>query len=598
MAFRCIRRAGLFSVLFAGLGSAQTSLPSASDPRDAAAVTVVPGPVNVMLIMADDFGIDALGMYGLGQETPPTPTLDRLAREGVVFHNVWSQPTCSPTRATVQTGRYGFRTTIGQVISVFSGGPALPLDELTIPEMLDLGTSESYVHACFGKWHLGTSQVGGPLAPNFAGYGHFAGSLEGQIADYYDWTKVVDGVSSRVERYATTETVDDALTWIRGQDRPWFCTVAFQAPHAPFHRPPANLHTRALPAQDPRPWCGAAGGEPRPFVDAMIEALDTEIGRLLDGIPADVRQRTTVIFLGDNGSDRCVTRPPVPVDHAKGTLYEGGVRVPLIVSGARVARGGNCRALINSTDLFATIADLAGVDLATVAPGVSFDSQSLVPYLAAPARATLRRWLYTEFFTPNGPGNPHPLPPCVEDLCQPDIGGDGPGALELSICGRPLYGMFGANTVPMRLTGAPPFAQCTLFVGSYAPAFHPELGGWTVSNPPASALTFQANAEGIVERTVWTGEISREPYYQFVVDDPAEAQGHAISNAVRITALWSDMQAVRGTRYKLVRFDPCREELYDVIVDPMELHDLLEAPLSTGAQRAYNAFSEHLSTIR
>ena len=99
-----------------------------------------PPPGNVLILVADDFGLDQMRVYGVASNPPPTPNLDLLAASGVVFRNVWSQPTCSPTRATLQTGRYGFRTGIGATIDPFTGGPALPLSEVTLPEMLDLGT--------------------------------------------------------------------------------------------------------------------------------------------------------------------------------------------------------------------------------------------------------------------------------------------------------------------------------------------------------------------------------------------------------------------------------------------------------------------------
>src|SRR5262245_32585079 len=111
------------------------------------------GPGNVLILVADDLGIDQLACYGVGSDPAPTPTLDMMAASGVRFRNVWSQPTCSPTRATIQTGRYAFRTTIGTVISAFSNAPALPVSEVTLPEMLDLGTAGAYTHAAIGKWH-------------------------------------------------------------------------------------------------------------------------------------------------------------------------------------------------------------------------------------------------------------------------------------------------------------------------------------------------------------------------------------------------------------------------------------------------------------
>jgi len=548
---------------------------------------------NVLLLIADDLGVDKVGIYGAA-DAPPTPNLDQLARDGVLFRNAWAQPTCSPSRALIQTGRQGFRTTIGQVVSTFSGGPALPLSEMTLPEMLDLGTGGRFAHCLVGKWHLGSSQVGGALAPNLAGYQHFVGSLEGQLPSYTSWDRVVDGLSARVTGYATSVVVDDALAWIQAQDRPWLCTVSFQAPHAPFHRPPAHLHTRTLPAQEPRPSCGAAGADPQPFFDAMVEALDTEIGRLLSGLPD--RERTAVIFLGDNGTDRCVSSTPL---HSKSSLYEGGVHVPMLVSGAGVARAGESTALVGAADVFATVAELAGVDLAAAFPGMPFDSISLVPYLSEPGRPSLRHWLYAETFTPNGPGNPRALPPCpAAPVCQTDLGFGGPGDARLSMCGRPLYGIYGSNYVPFRLEGAPPGATVTLFIGGYAPAPNPTVGGWLVSNPPAAAHTFHADATGVVEAALWTADTSHELHYQCVVENPAFPSGFEVSNAVRIDPLWTDMQALRGLRYKLIRFDPCREELYDLVLDPTEQHDLLRAPLTTEQGLALAALRHGLELAR
>ncbi len=588
--------AALALVALAGESQAQARRAVPAPAASARADAHEPELDNVLILVADDLGVDMLRSYRAGSDAPPTPNLDRLAANGVLFRHVWAQPTCSPTRATLQTGRYAFRTTIGQVINPSTGGPALPTAELTLPEMLDLGTGGRYAHAAIGKWHLGTSQVGGTLAPNLAGYAHYAGSIEGQIPSYGSWTKVVDGQSSYVTRYATSENVDDALAWIGQQAGPWLCYVAFQAPHAPFHRPPPALHTRVLPPGEPRSSCtDPDGNDPRPYVAAMIEALDTEIGRLLAGIPPVVRARTTVIFLGDNGSVHCLDTSSTG---AKGTLYEGGIRVPFIVAGSRVVRPGVCRALVNTTDVFATVAEIAGVDLPQVFPGVQLDSVSLVPYLRQPELPSIRRRVHAQSFTPNGPGNPVPLPRCpAASVCQADLGFDGPGDAELEICGLPLYGLYGANTVPLVLRGAPPGAQATLRIGSYAPAFVPQLGATVVSSAPAAELSYQADAQGAVATSVWAAAFPAELHYQMVVADPAQPAGHSVSNAVRIDPLWTDMRAVRNARYKLIRFHPCKEELYDLVQDPREQTDLLALTLGREAFAAYSELARELDRL-
>jgi len=585
----------LIGLTLLGVARAQTP-PAVPEPSG----TSVGGPLrNVLILVADDLGVDMLSCYGVGSAPPPTPHLERMASEGVLFRNAWALPTCSPTRATIQTGRFPFRNSIGCVISTYSGGPGLPLDELTLPEMLDQGTGGRYAHAAIGKWHLGTSQVGDQLAPNLAGYGYFAGSLQGQLAAYDSWTRVVNGVGAHESRYATSVAVDDALAWIGAQTRPWLCYVAFQAPHAPFHRPPPALHTRSLPFLDPAPWCGASGGDPRPFYDAMVEALDTEIGRLLAGLSPLERARTTVIFLGDNGSDSCLIRPPLPSSHCKSTLYEGGLRVPLIVSGAGVTRPGVSTALVESSDLFATVAEIAGVDLAARFPGRRFDSVSLLPSVADPARRGERLWLYAENYTPNGRGNPQPLPPCpTQTLCQADLGYGGPGPARLDACGPPLYGLYGSNLVPLQLSAARPGARALLSIGPLAPAFDPRLGGWLVSSPPAALVPFVVNASGRIDTAFWNGPSSHEAHYQFVIEDPRQVAGFELSNAVRLDLLWTDMQAARDWRFKLIRLTPCREELYDLLLDPDESEDLLQAPLSPDARAHRASLSFVLDHVR
>ena len=555
-----------------------------------------PGPGNVLILIADDLGIDQLAPYGVGLDPAPTPNLDLLASSGVLFRNAWSQPTCSPTRATIQTGRYGFRTRIGTVINAFGNGPALPLDEITMPEMLDLGTGGLYAHAAIGKWHLGSTQVGGDLAPNLAGYQYFAGSMEGQIAHYFHWRRVVNGVAATSTRYATTVCVNDALAWINVQSGPWMCVVNFQAPHSPFHRPPARLHTQQLDWHEPRALCSDPGVDPRPFYKATVEALDTEIGRLLRTLPPGELPNTTVFFLGDNGTDPCIAQAPF-APNSKGTLYEGGIRVPLLVAGPGVVPGATCDAPVNTADLFATVADLAGVDLAATLPGVALDSVSFAPCLADPTRSP-RQWSYAETFSQNGAGNPPVLPPCPPaGVCQASVGFGSAGPATLASCGPPLYGAYGANVARWQLSGAPRYAEALLVVGPYEPGWSPLIGATLVSPRPDYVLSYYASHSGTFEGSLWTGNTSSERYYQIVVRDRSRPRGYMVTNAVRMDFLPTNMRAVRGQRFKLIRFDPCHEELYDLDADPFEHVNLLAAPLTSEALASYGQMSQVLDTL-
>jgi arylsulfatase A-like enzyme len=371
-------------------------LPAAQRPAK-----VVPG--NVLMVVLDDVGPDMLEVYGVGTDLPPTPTFNALAADGVLFRRAYSNPAGSVTMATLETGRLGEQTGIGFTIYSSVDDFPLPLSEITLPEMLDLGTGGAYAHAMIGKWFLGKEEsVGGLSAPNVMGYGHYAGVMEQLYIggyDYFTYPWVTNGVADISTVYATTHTVDAALDFIEAQTGPWFCHVAFNSAHTPYHEPPAGLHTQILPPViNPH-------GDLRPWYKAMVESLDTEIGRLLDTLAPEVRARTTVILLTDNGTPQGTVAPPFPSDHGKLTVYEGGINIPLIISGYRVkAPGREVQALVQTTDLFATVGELAGVDVGAALPGVPLHSLSMLRYLEDPAAPALRDKIFAEVFHPNGLG--------------------------------------------------------------------------------------------------------------------------------------------------------------------------------------------------
>lgn len=345
------------------------------------------GKPNILLLVADDLGVDMVGAYGEGGRPAPTPNIDALAARGVLFRNAWAYASCSPARASMHTGRHAFRTFVGAIPG--NGGGIMSPAEITLPEVLDRANT-GYEHALIGKWHLG-QRHGGSLAPNVAGWSHFAGLLGG-ATPYYSWPRTVNGATRRTSVYATTKMVDDALAWIQGRSGPWFCTLSFNAPHTPLHVPPPPLHTQRLEGLAP-------SANPPAFFRAIVEAMDTEIGRLLAAL-GPALQNTVVVFLSDNGTEPLVTLPPFVKQHAKGTPYEGGVNVPLLVAGPIVSDPGREEAaLVSAIDLFATIAEIAGADLATaIPPWVPIDSVSMVPYLDGTASAALRSTVFAEKF--------------------------------------------------------------------------------------------------------------------------------------------------------------------------------------------------------
>ncbi len=345
---------------------------------------------NVLLVVADDLGVDRVACYREHPDPGHTPVIDSLAAKGLLFRHAWSEPLCSPTRATLMTGQYSFRTGLGTIINYGKDTAELPRSLPMLPRLL----RPVYSTAAAGKWHLSAAHGTGTHHPQLCGFEHFRGSMQafpGVVSNAYsNWDRTVDGKTAHCTTYATTSTVNDAIELLGAMPEPWFLYVAFNAPHTPYHKPPANLHSFELPES-------VADNIPI-HMKAMTEAMDTEFGRLLASLSPEERARTVIIFVGDNGTDPKATTPPFFVPHAKGTIFEGGVRVPLIVSGPGVVAGAESAALVNTTDLFATILQLAGQ------PGAAKDSVSIVPYLSHPELPSIRSWIYADIFKPNGPG--------------------------------------------------------------------------------------------------------------------------------------------------------------------------------------------------
>jgi arylsulfatase A-like enzyme len=282
----------------------------------------------------------------------------------------------------------------------------VPLSELALPEALEQSPLD-HDQAAAGKWHLsGFNSPSAEQHPLLFGFPWYAGSFAnlsitnipgGPRGTYEHWQKNTNGTFSFSDTYATTDTVNDALQRIEAMENPWFLWVAFNASHGPFHEPPPDLHTRpSLETEIER-------------FDAATEALDSEIGRLLHSMNAETLALTTVIFLSDNGTPAAATAPPLDPSHGKGTLYEGGINIPLIISGPAVEKpGAESAALVHVVDVFATVAELAGVDVTRLeneeGEPIAIDGTSLLPYLEDPALPSQREFVFQDAFTPNGPG--------------------------------------------------------------------------------------------------------------------------------------------------------------------------------------------------
>ncbi len=380
----------VFRRVVAGLGLLLLLLVTGASPP---AFAAAPAKPNILLLIADDYGAGNSSLYNTtnnGQLLPPTPNIASLVTNGVVFRYTYANPLCSPTRACLLTGRYGFRTGIGNVV----GGSQGPLSssEFTLPRAFSTNASLGYQLAQFGKWHLAGGAGNMPLS--VGGWTNYVGNLTGQLTNYFNWQKSSNGVTTTSTNYATTDLVNDATNWISARGtNPWFVWTAFNAPHSPSHLPPTNLcpHYANLSGTQMD-----INNNPVNYFNAMVEALDTEIGRLLSALPD--RASTHIIFLGDNGSVRQVLQSPYPTTNGKQTLYEGGLRVPLIISGPAVVSPSRTNdTLAGMVDIYATILEMAGSSVAARAPvGVTIDAQSLMPALQT--TNTYARLAYSELF--------------------------------------------------------------------------------------------------------------------------------------------------------------------------------------------------------
>jgi arylsulfatase A-like enzyme len=353
-------------------------------------------PGNVVLVIADDIGAGRLATYGVGIDQPPTPVLDGLAAQGVLFEHAWAEPTCSPGRAALLTGRDPSQTGIGKALSVH-GATWLHADEQTLPELLTEGTGGLYTSAMVGKWHLAVESLGDGYRtdPNQQGFASFAGMMmgfsEGEFGDdlpsnYYSWLETIDGSFQRVDAYNTTVSTDRAIDFFATLPEPFLLVISYPAAHAPYQSPPPELVSGPAPGatRDQRNQNGT------------IEAMDTELGRFLDTVDPGRLDRSTVFVTSDNGTPSDLLTAPFPAGLGKGTVGEGGLWVPLLVSGLGVDRlGERSDHPVQATDLFATVAELAGV---AIDDGVPRDSVSFAEALRDPAAAPAREVGYAEHF--------------------------------------------------------------------------------------------------------------------------------------------------------------------------------------------------------
>jgi arylsulfatase A len=329
---------------------------------------------NILFILTDDQGWPTLGCYG-GKHVP-TPYLDKLAKDGVRFTSAYVTPQCTPTRAALLTGQHPARSGMWHVIPWY-GTPWAPVQEPAFREQLGRDTDtvakrlkdSGYRTACLGKWHLTTNADGD------------YGGLKAAAAKSYGFDEVhAPPTGQKPGDKDVAHLTEEAIAFIgRNKAKPWFCYLAHHTVHGPVAAP-ADLVEKYRKAGAP------ADGLHNATYLAALEHLDTSVGRLLAALDEHkLRENTMVVFLSDNGGVNyaydiapykggpgTATTLTVakreydcaPLRGTKGTLYEGGVRVPCLVRWPGVAKAGSlCETPVQATDWFPTLLDAAGANV-------------------------------------------------------------------------------------------------------------------------------------------------------------------------------------------------------------------------------------------
>ncbi len=364
-------------------------IPSALEAKP----TTVSKP-NVILFLADDLGYMDSSVYG--SEYYETPNLERLADHSVVFTNAYApSPQCSPSRAGILAGKYPARLRLTRVFTnrealgraprLVEGPPsqpwmtvesrrALPLAERTLAEALK---EQGYATGFVGKWHLGREPEYWPEHQGFdVNVGGFGGATPGSYFDPYKNPRLG---SRKPGEYVTDRLTSEALAFVEeNRSRPFFLLLSHFAVHAPWGHKEA-ITRRFRDKSDPR------GQQGNPVMASMIFSLDQGLGRLLDKLEElDLAERTIFVFTSDNGGNvrsQVEDRPATsnaPLRDGKGTIYEGGLRVPLIVRVPGIHSRRRSAETVMAIDLYPTILELTGGTLGT---GQIVDGVSLVPAL-------------------------------------------------------------------------------------------------------------------------------------------------------------------------------------------------------------------------
>ncbi|MBL7187596.1 MAG: sulfatase-like hydrolase/transferase [Phycisphaerae bacterium] len=353
----------------AGLGAASLVVPNCTAaPRRRSATSRTHQKPNIVFILIDDMGWPDVACYG--SKFHETPNVDRLASQGMKFSDAYAAcPVCSPTRASIMAGQYPARIGITDFIPghwrpyekliVPENRLELPLESVTIGEALK---EQGYATCYIGKWHLGD---------------------KGYSPDKQGFDKFVLGVKNQNDKQVSGFT-DEAIKFIEEKKQePFFLYLSHHSVHIKLEAPEELVNKYK---KKPKPPAGVNN----PVYAAMVEHLDTHTGRILKKLDdLDLAERTIVIFFSDNGGlreayggyggPRQIVSTNAPLRDEKGTLYEGGIREPLIVRWPGVVKSGTeCNIPVTSVDFYPTFLEIVG---AKGSPNQPLDGESILPLL-------------------------------------------------------------------------------------------------------------------------------------------------------------------------------------------------------------------------
>ncbi len=324
---------------------------------------------NVILVMTDDQGYGDLGSHG--NDLIETPELDRFATQGIELTHFYVSPVCAPTRASLMTGRYNYRT---GVTDTYLGRALMYPEELSLAELLQ---TAGYTTGIFGKWHLGDNY---PLRAMDQGFQeslvHRGGGI-GQPSDppgntYFAPILQENGVDIQTRGYCTDIFFEAAIDFVeRHQNQPFFLYLSTNAPHTPLQIGPEWF----------TPYLEKGLGETTAKVYGMIANIDWNLGRLLTRLEElELEKKTIVIFMTDNGHQQ--PRFSAGLRGRKASVFEGGIRVPFFIRwNGQFGPGVKIDRIAAHIDIAPTLLDLCGVKTPI---GLRFDGVSLAPLLKEP----------------------------------------------------------------------------------------------------------------------------------------------------------------------------------------------------------------------